>query len=62
MKHEFMVAETNGFILMDNRFETEKGEYRITIKRHRSAIYFFKYRNGKLLECQNLSTAKPKGV
>lgn len=62
MKLEFICAETKGHILLENRFETEKGKYRIVISRYNSDIYFFKYRNGDLLECQNLSTAKPKEV
>lgn len=61
MKLEFICAETKGVILLENHFETEKGKYRIVISRYNSAIYFFKYRNGELLECQNLSIAKPKG-
>lgn len=62
MKLEFICAETKGSILLENRFETEKGKYQIVIRRYNSNLYFFKYRNGDLLECQNLSTAKPKEV
>lgn len=60
MKHEYICAETKGRVLLDNRFETEKGKYQITIRRYNSDIYFFKYRNGNLLECQNLSKMNPK--
>ena len=62
MKREFILAEKNGEILIDNSFETVKGKYQIVICRHRSDIYLFKYRDGKLLECQNLNCAKAKGV
>ena len=62
MKLEFICAEVKGHILMDNRFETEKGVYRIVIRRYKNHIYFFKYRNDNLLECQDLSIAKPKEV
>lgn len=60
MKREFILAEKNGETLIDNSFETVKGKYQIVIRRHRSDIYLFKYRDGKLLECQNLSCAKAK--
>lgn len=62
MKLEFICAEVKGHILMDNRFVTEKGVYRIVIRRYRNHIYFFKYRDDNLLECQDLSIAKPKEV
>lgn len=60
MKPEFVKAQKKGSILLENRFKTEKGEYRIVISRYNSDIYFFKYRDGALLECQNLNTTKPK--
>lgn len=62
MKREFILAEKNGETLIDNSFETAKGKYQIVIRRHRSDIYLFKYRDGKLLECQNLSFTKAKEV
>ena len=62
MKREFILAEKNGEILIDNSFETVKGKYQIVIRRHRSDIYLFKYRDSKLLECQNLSCTKAKEV
>ena len=62
MKREFILAEKNGEILIDNSFETVKGKYQIVICRHRRDIYLFKYRDGKLLECQNLNCAKAKEV
>ena len=62
MKREVILAEKNGEILIDNSVETVKGKYQIVICRHRSDIYLFKYRDGKLLECQNLNCAKAKEV
>lgn len=62
MKREFVAAESQGIILIENRFETPKGNYRIVIRKHKSNIYFFKYRDDKLLECQNLGAVKGKGV
>lgn len=62
MKREFILAEKNGETLIDNSFETVKGKYQIVIRRHRSDIYLFKYRDGKLLECQNLNCTKAKEV
>lgn len=62
MKREFILAEKNGETLIDNSFETVKGKYQIVIRRYRSDIYLFKYRDGKLLECQNLSCTKAKEV
>ena len=62
MKREFILAEKNGEILIDNSFETVKGKYQIVIRRHHSDIYLFKYRDSKLLECQNLSCTKAKEV
>lgn len=62
MKREFILAEKNGETLIDNSFETAKGKYQIVIRRHRSDIYLFKYRDDKLLECQNLSCTKAKEV
>lgn len=62
MKLEFIRAELGGKILLENHFETEKGTYKIVIRKYNNNIYFYKYRNDRLLECQNLSTAKPKEV
>ena len=62
MKREYALASCYGEILLDNTFETAKGRYQIIIRKFNSNIYFFKYRDGKLLECQNLNIAKPKEV
>ena len=61
MKHEFTVAQANGDILVDNSFETTRGKYRVIIYKYHGDIFFFKYRDDKLLECQNLSKVGAKG-
>ena len=61
MKREFELAQTYGDILIDNSFETEKGKYQVVIRKYHSDIYFFKYRDGHLLECQDLSKVSAKG-
>ena len=61
MKREFELAQTHGDILIDNSFETEKGKYQVVIRKYRSDIFFFKYRDGRLLECQDFSKVSAKG-
>ena len=61
MKREFELAQTHGDILIDNSFETEKGKYQIIVYKYHGDIYFFKYRDGRLLECQDLSKVSAKG-
>lgn len=61
MKREFELAQTHGDILIDNSFETEKGKYQVIIRKYHSDIFFFKYRDGHLLECQDLSKVGAKG-
>lgn len=62
MKAEFVDVLKNGMVIVDNTFETPKGKYNILIKRYKNWLYIFKYRDGILLECRNLSTASPKPV
>lgn len=59
MKREF-IAAAEGEVLVSNRFETSKGHYLILIRKYHGDIYFFKYRDGNLLECQNLSKVNAK--
>ncbi len=61
MKPEFIAAEVSGDLLLKNAFSTARGYYEILIKRYDGNLYFFKYRNEELLECQNLNKMKPKG-
>ena len=55
MKREFEKASTLGRLLLSNSFDTPKGRYRIDIREYEGNIYFFKYRDGSLLECRNLN-------
>lgn len=61
MKREFELALAYGDVLVDNTFETEKGKYNIVICRYHGDIYFFKLRDGRILECQNLNKVGAKG-
>lgn len=54
MRPEFEKAST-GYLIKSNSFDTPKGRYRIDIREHQGNIYFFKYRDGDLLECCNLN-------
>lgn len=60
MKPEFIAAAQNGMTLIDNTFETPKGKYNIIISRYKNQFFFFKFRDGELMECRNLNTAMPK--
>lgn len=50
---------SQGEVVMNNIFTTDRGLYRIACVRYNNNIYMFKYRDGELLECKNLNTAKP---
>ena len=60
MKYRFIEALKKGEVVKDQSFETDKGVYRIALIRYKNDIYFFKYRNGKLLECNNLTRSKTR--
>lgn len=62
MKYRFIEALKNGDIVKNQAFETDKGVYQITLIRYNNDIYFFKYRNDKLMECSNLNKAKTRFV
>lgn len=55
MRPEFEKAVSMGPLIKSNSFETPKGKYRIDIREYKGDIYFFKYRDGDLLECCNLN-------
>ena len=55
MKYGFIKALENGEVVKNQAFETDKGVYHISLIRYKNEIYFFKYRNGKLVECNNLN-------
>lgn len=60
MKFRFIEALKNGEVVKNQSFETDKGVYQITLIRYKNDIYFFKYRNGKVVECSNLNKAKTR--
>ena len=60
MKYRFIEALKNGEIIKNQAFETDKGVYQIALIRYKNDIYFFKYRNGKIVECSNLNRAKTR--
>ena len=62
MKQEFIDAIENGEIVKHQAFLTERGGYQIALIRYNDNIYFFKYRNGNIVECTNLSKKKGKNV
>lgn len=55
MKPEFVKAASRGPLIKSNSFDTPKGKYRIDLREYDGDIYFFKYRDGQLLECCNLN-------
>lgn len=62
MKYEFIEAYKNGDIVKDQKFNTDKGVYRITLVRYNNDIYFFKFRDGKIVECNNMTKAKTRFI
>lgn len=55
MQKEYCEALELGLCIKRNVFSTEKGIYTIKIVAYRNDIYFFKWKNTKLVECLNLS-------
>lgn len=62
MKYRFIEAYKNGVIVKDQKFNTDKGVYRITLVRYKNDVYFYKFRDGKIVECNNLTRAKTKSM
>lgn len=58
MKKEFIDAIFEGEIVKQQAFITEKGVYQLFMVRRENDIYFYKYLNGKMVECCNLNKAK----
>ncbi len=54
MRTEFVKAYNFGTLVKSNSFDTPKGKYRVDIREWNRDLYFFKYRDGELLECMNL--------
>ena len=56
MRKDFAMAASKGVVIKNQNFVTARGVYQIVFVRYENDIYFFKHRNGKLVECCNLST------
>lgn len=54
MQKEFANALVLGRVIKSNTFVTERGTYKIDIRLWRKKVYFFKYKDGVLVECMKL--------
>lgn len=54
MKMEFIKAARHGKVVKVQEFETDKGKYTINLVRYQDNIYFFKFLNGNIVECDDL--------
>ena len=55
MRKDFAKAISKGTVIKNQNFVTARGVYQIVFVRYENDIYFFKYRNGELVECCSLS-------
>lgn len=55
MRPDIEKAKLFGPLIKSNTFDTPKGKYKIDIRKYKDHIYFFKYRDGQLLEACDLS-------
>lgn len=55
MKKEFIDAINNGEIVKIQDFDTNKGAYRLIIVVSDGNVYLYKYLDGEMVECCNLS-------
>ena len=56
MRKDFAKAASKGIVIKNQNFVTARGVYQIVFVRYKNDIYFYKYQNGKLVECCNLSS------
>lgn len=56
MRPDIEKAKLLGPLVKSNTFDTEKGKYKIDLREYKGHIYFFKYRDGQLLEACDLNT------
>lgn len=56
MRKDFAKAANEGTVIKNQNFVTTRGVYQIVFVRYKNDIYFYKYQNGKLVECCNLSS------
>lgn len=54
MREDFFKVLQDSKVIKSNSFTTEKGAYIIDIRRSGNKLYFFKYKNNKLVECMDL--------
>lgn len=62
MKMEYIDAIYDGEIVKTQTFVTDKGTYQVFLLRNEGDIYFYKYLNGKMVECCNLSKLEGRKV
>lgn len=55
MRDDIAMAMLMGTHVKDNTFQSNRGEYEINIVSHNGKMFFYKYRNGTLVEAINLS-------
>ena len=55
MRKDFVKAASKGVVIKNQNFVTARGVYQIVFVQYENDIYFFKHRNGQLVECCNLS-------
>ena len=55
MRKDFAKVASKGVVIKNQNFVTARGVYQIVFVRYENDIYFFKHRNGQLVECCNLS-------
>ena len=55
MRKDFAKAISKGTVIKNQNFVTARGVYQIVFVRYENDIYFFKNRNGQVVECCNLS-------
>ena len=55
MRKDFAKAASEGAVIKNQNFVTDRGVYQIGFVRYENEIYFFKYPNGVGVECCNLS-------
>lgn len=58
MRKDFAKAASEGVVIKNQNFVTARGVYQIVFVRYKNDIYFYKYQNGKLVECCNLSNLR----
>lgn len=60
MREDFKEVLNRGEFVFCQRFDTMNGVYEIKIVRFWDNVYYFKYKNGKVVECNNLNTMKAR--